>query len=167
MRRREMVFLILFLGLLGAGFALLSYAPVNDHLVEPFTALVAKASGGALRLLGQPVEMDGTVIRGPRFAVNIRNGCNGLETLIIFVSAVLAFPAPWRSRILGLVLGSVAIQAINLVRVVALYFTGAYAPAWFDSSHTVIWQTIVILCGVLLWVFWATRFVPRPAPAER
>jgi exosortase H (IPTLxxWG-CTERM-specific) len=166
MRRREVVFLLLFLGLLAGGFAVLSYNPVNDQVVEPFTALVARTSGAALRLIGQPVEMDGTVIRGPRFAVNIRNGCNGVETLIIFASAVLAFPAPWRSRALGLILGSVAIQAVNLVRVVALYLTGAYAPSWFDSSHTVIWQTIVILCGVLLWVFWATRFVPRPAGAE-
>jgi exosortase/archaeosortase family protein len=87
--------------------------------------------------------------------------------MIIFASAVLAFPAPWRARGIGLLLGSAAIQAINLVRVVALYLTGAYAPSWFDDAHTVIWQTVVILCGVLLWVFWATRFVPRPAPVER
>jgi exosortase H (IPTLxxWG-CTERM-specific) len=167
MKRREVVFLAVFLALLGGGFALLAFNPVNDHVVEPFTAGVARASGFALRAIGQPVVMDGTVIRSPRFAVNIRNGCNGLETMIIFWSAVLAFPAPWRAKILGLALGSLAIQAINLVRVVALYLTGAYAPSWFDSSHTVIWQTVVILCGVLLWVFWATRFVPRPAAAER
>ena len=166
MRRREVVFLAVFLALLGGGFALLAYQPVNDRVVEPFTGLVARASGGALRLLGQPVQMEGTVIRGPSFAVNIRNGCNGIETLVIFWSAVLAFPAPWRSRLLGLLVGSAAIQAVNLVRVVALYLTGAYAPAWFDRSHTVVWQTIVILCGVLLWVFWATRLVPARAPGE-
>lgn len=165
MRRREVVFLLTFLALLAGGFALLAWNPVNDRLVEPFTAGVARASGAALRLIGQPVAMEGTVIRGPRFAVNIRNGCNGLETLIIFWSAVLAFPAPWRSRFIGFMLGSLAIQAVNLVRVIALYLTGAYAPGWFDSSHTVIWQTVVILCGVLLWVLWATRFVPRPVPA--
>ncbi len=169
MKRREIVFLVTFLVLLGGGFALLAFNPVNDRVVEPFTAVVARASGVALRAIGQSVAMEGTVIRGPEFAVNIRNGCNGLETMIIFWSAVLAFPAPWRARLLGLALGSLAIQAINLVRVVALYLTGAYAPSWFDSSHTVIWQTVVILCGVLLWVFWATRFVPRPdpAPADR
>lgn len=165
MRRRELVFLLTFLALLAGGFSLLAWNPVNDRLVEPFTAGVARVSGATLRLIGQPVAMEGTIIRGPRFAVNIRNGCNGLETLIIFWSAVLAFPASWRSRLVGLALGSLAIQAVNLVRVVALYLTGAYAPRWFDSSHTVIWQTVVILCGVLLWVLWATRFVPRPAPA--
>src|SRR5205823_6180960 len=100
-----------------------------------------------------------------RFAVNIKNGCNGVEALIIFVAAVLSFPATWRSRTIGLLLGTVAIQLINLVRVVALFLTGAYLPKMFESSHTVIWQTIVILCAVLLWIFWANRFAVTPAPA--
>jgi len=30
----------------------------------------------------------------------------------------------------------------------------------------VIWQTVVILFGVLLWIFWANRFAAPAAPAE-
>ena len=164
--RRELTFLILFLVLLGGGFTLISVNWVNDHAVEPFTAGVAEASGLALNLLGQDVTMQGTVIRGPRFAVNIRNGCNGIEAMLIFLAAVLAFPASWRSRLIGLALGILAIQIVNLVRVVALFLTGVYFPRLFDSSHTVIWQTIVILFGVLLWIFWANRFATPAAPAE-
>lgn len=164
--RRELTFLILFLVLLAGGFTLISVNWVNDHAVEPFTAGVARASGLALNLLGQDVTMQGTVIRGPRFAVNIRNGCNGIEAMLIFLAAVLAFPASWRSRLIGLALGILAIQIVNLVRVVALFLTGVYFPRLFDSSHTVIWQTIVILFGVLLWIFWANRFAAPAAPAE-
>lgn len=157
-RRQEIVFLALFLGILAAGFTLLSLNPVNDRVVEPFTAGVAKASGLALDLIGQDVDMEGTIIKNRRFAVNIKNGCNGVETMIIFLAAVLAFPASWRARGIGLGLGFLAIQAVNLVRVVALFLTGAYFPSFFDSSHTVVWQTIVILFGVLLWIFWAGRY---------
>ncbi len=156
-RRRQILFLVLFVVILAGSFTLLSVNWVNDHLVVPFTAWVAWTSGEALRLLGQPVVLSGTVIRGPSFAVNIENGCNGVETVVIFLAAVLAFPARWRARLAGLVLGVVAIQAINLVRVVALYLTGAYLPAFFDTSHTVIWQTVVILCGLGLFVIWASR----------
>jgi hypothetical protein len=39
--------------------------------------------------------------------------------------------------------------------------TGAYLPSLFDTSHTVIWQTLVILSGVLLWLVWASRLGPR------
>ncbi|HEY7213335.1 MAG TPA: exosortase H [Thermoanaerobaculia bacterium] len=164
--RRELTFLILFLVLLGGGFTLISLNWVNDHAVEPFTAAVARASGVALNLLGQGVTMQGTVIRNSRFSVNIRNGCNGVEAMLIFLAAVLAFPATWRSRLAGLALGILAIQIVNLVRVVALFLTGVYFPRIFESSHTVIWQTIVILFGVLLWIFWANRFATRAAPAE-
>jgi hypothetical protein len=41
--------------------------------------------------------------------------------------------------------------------------TGVYFPALFDSSHTVVWQTVVILFAVLLWIFWAQRFAVRPS----
>ena len=164
--RRELTFLILFAVLLGGSFTLVSVNWVNDHVVEPFTAGIARVSGATLDLLGQDVRMQGTIIRGSRFAVNIRNGCNGVEAMLIFLAAVLAFPAPWRARLLGLALGVVAIQAVNLVRVVALYLTGAYFPTWFDASHTVVWQTVVILFSVLLWILWANRLgAPRePTP---
>jgi exosortase H (IPTLxxWG-CTERM-specific) len=163
--RREIVFLILFVVLLAGSFTLISVNWVNDHAVEPFTGAIARTSGAVLNLLGQHVTMQGTIIRGPRFAVNIRNGCNGVEAMLIFLAAVLAFPAPWAWRLGGLVLGTVAIQLINLVRVVSLYLTGVYFPRIFDASHTVVWQSIVILCGVLLWLLWANRLPARNAPA--
>lgn len=160
--RRELTFLILFAVLLGGSFTLVSVNWVNDHVIEPFTGGIARVSGATLDLLGQDVRMQGTIIRGRRFAVNIRNGCNGVEAMLIFLAAVLAFPAPWRARLVGLAIGVVAIQAVNLVRVVALFLTGAYFPSWFDASHTVIWQTIVILFSVLLWILWANRLgAPR------
>jgi exosortase H (IPTLxxWG-CTERM-specific) len=163
--RQEITFLVLFLLILGGGFTLISVNWVNGHLIEPFTSAIASASRMALNGLGQHVAQTGTVLTSPRFAVNIKNGCNGVEALIIFVAAVLSFPATWRSRAIGLLLGTVAIQLVNLIRVVALFLTGAYLPKLFESSHTVIWQTIVILCAVLLWIFWANRYAVAPAPA--
>lgn len=163
--RRELTFLVLFAVLLGGSFTLVSVNWVNDHVVEPFTAGIARVSGATLDFLGQDVRMQGTIIRGSRFAVNIRNGCNGVEAMLIFLAAVLAFPAPWRARLLGLALGVVAIQAVNLVRVVALYLTGAYFPSFFDASHTVVWQTVVILFSVLLWILWANRLGAPRQPA--
>lgn len=160
--RQEIIFLTVFLVLLGGSFTLISLNSVNESVIEPFTAGIAKVSNVALNLIGQGTDIDGTRIENERFAVNIKNGCNGVETMLIFCSAVLAFPAPWRSKFLGLGIGLVAIQFVNLIRVVALFLTGAYFPKLFDTSHTVIWQTLVILAGVLLWIFWANRFAAPP-----
>ena len=160
--RRELGFLTFFVLILATSFTLISWNPVNDRVIEPFTGAIARAGGATLNLLGQDTKMNGTIIRSERFAVNIRNGCNGVEAMLIYFAAVLAFPASWKSRLLGVALGFVAIQLVNLVRVVALFLTGVYFPRLFDSSHTVIWQTVVILSGVLLWILWANRFAELP-----
>jgi exosortase H (IPTLxxWG-CTERM-specific) len=160
--RQEIRFLALFVLILAGGFAFIAWTPVNDRVIEPVTGAIATTSRALLNLFGQQVVQTGTTLTSPRFAVNIRNGCNGVEALIIFVAAVLSFPATWRSRALGLGLGTVAIEVVNLIRVVALFLTGAYVPKLFESSHTVIWQTIVILCAVLLWIFWASRYAVAP-----
>ena len=164
--RQEIQFLLLFALVLLGSFTLLSWTPVNDHVVEPFTAGIARVSGVTLNLLGQDITRTDTVLRSPRFAVNIRNGCNGVEAMVILLAAIVAFPATWGARLAGLALGIVVIQLVNLVRVVALFLTGAYMPSLFDSSHTVIWQSIVILSAVLLWMYWARRFALPARPAS-
>jgi exosortase H (IPTLxxWG-CTERM-specific) len=155
--QRSAFFVARFLALLVVFYFVVASHPVNDRVVVPFTAGVARVSAAVLNGLGERVTVSGTSIRSPRFAVEIENGCNGIETALLFGSAVLAFPAPWRRRLLGLLLGFAAIQIINLVRVVTLFWVGAHRPALFNASHTVLWQSIVVLCGVLLFLLWAAR----------
>ena len=156
-RRRSWLFLARFLGLLIAFALLVSWKPVNDHVIVPFTAGVAHASAAILNVLAERVTVVGTEIRSAGFGVDIENGCNGVETALLFCAAVLAFPASWRARGMGLVLGFLAIQAINLIRVVSLFWIGRHHPVLFSSAHTVIWQSAVVLAGVLLFLLWASR----------
>jgi exosortase H (IPTLxxWG-CTERM-specific) len=163
--RRPLAFLARFAGLLVLSYFALAARPVNDAVVVPFTAGIARVCGAILGALGEPVAVEGTQIRSPAFSVEIENGCNGLETVLLFVCAVLAFPAPWKRRLAGLALGFAAIEMFNLVRVVTLFWIGAHRPSLFGASHTVVWQTLVVLFGVLLFLVWAARAragQPRP-----
>ncbi len=168
---RPLAFLARFGVLLVLSYFALAARPVNDALVVPFTAGIARVCGGILGALGEPVAVAGTRIQSPAFAVEIENGCNGLETVLLFGCAVLAFPAPWKRRLVGLAVGLVAIEAFNLVRVVTLFWIGAHRPSLFGPSHTVVWQTLVVLFGVLLFLGWAARARqgqrrPEPSPAK-
>ncbi len=165
-RNRQIRFLVIFILVLGIGFTLISLPAINDSLVVPFTAGIAKVSAGVLDVIGQDVTLDGVQIRNQAFAVEILNGCNGIEAMTIFLAAVLAYPASWKSKAIGLVGGMIAIQIVNLIRVVALFLTGVYWPSFFHSSHTVIWQTVVIAAAVLLWIFWADRLAGPTATPE-
>jgi exosortase H (IPTLxxWG-CTERM-specific) len=155
--KRSALFLVRFVVLLVVFYAIVASHPVNDAVIVPFTGAIARASAAILNVLGERVTVLGTEIRSSRFAVAIENGCNGVETALLFGAAVLAFPAPWKRRLLGLLLGFVAIQIINLVRVVTLFLVGVHWPALFGTSHTILWQSIVVLCGVLLFLLWAAR----------
>jgi len=160
--RREVTFLALFVVLLGGSFTLISLNWINDHAIEPFTGGIARLSGAVLNLLGQHVALRGTVIQGPHFAVNIRNGCNGVEAMMVLASAMLAFPATFRSRLAGLLAGSAAIQILNLVRVSSLVWLGEHHREFFDFVHVGVWQSIVILAAVVMFVFWSWKFAEKP-----
>jgi len=162
--RPEVRFLILFLVILGASFTVIALNQINDLFVDPYTALIAQVSGAVLRIFGEPASVNGCVVSSPRFAVTIYNGCNGLITSLIFVSGVLAFPARWKAKAIGVVGGLIAIQLINLVRIVSLFYIGIYLPDHFDDAHIFIWQSLVIVAGVALWVLWAQYFA---VPAKR
>jgi exosortase H (IPTLxxWG-CTERM-specific) len=163
-RRRSLGFLVRFVVFLVVFYFLVAAKPVNDHVIVPFTGWIAAASGVVLNAIGEKVVVAGTEIRSGTFGVNIENGCNGVETALLLAAAVLAFPAGWRQRLTGFMLGFLAIQVLNLIRVVSLVWIGRHRPALFDSSHTVIWQSAVVLFGVLIFLLWASRQRPRLAP---
>ena len=154
-QRPDARFLVIFLAILGVAFTTIALNKVNDAVVIPYTGFVARLSGAVLGLLGEDITVAGCDVSSPRFAVTIYNGCNGLITSLIFVSGVLAFPASWRAKAVGVVAGLLAIQGINLVRIVSLYYIGVFLPDYFDESHILIWQSLVILAGVGLWIVWA------------
>jgi exosortase H (IPTLxxWG-CTERM-specific) len=156
-RRRSVGFLVRFVVLLVVFYFIVASRPVNDAVIVPFTAGIASVSGVILNALGERAEVVGTEIRSSSFGVNIENGCNGVETALLFGAAVLAFPASWVHRLVGLFLGFVAIQFLNLFRVITLFWIGLHRPALFNSSHTVIWQSVVVLFGVVLFLLWASR----------
>ena len=163
-QRPESRFLILFLSILAVSFTVVALHSVNDAFVVPYTTLIARMSGFILGLIGEDITIKGVILSSPRFTVTIYNGCNGLITSLIFISGVLAFPARWQAKVIGVVGGLISIQIINLIRIISLFYIGIYLPQFFNQSHIFIWQSIVILAGVSLWVFWAHTLA---APARK
>src|SRR5258708_33721024 len=98
---RQTRFLIVFAVLLIAFYALITIGWVDTHAVLPFTGALARISGAALNLIGERVHVDGTIIAGPRFAVDIRGGCNGLQAGVFVWAAMPALPAPRPTPVIG------------------------------------------------------------------
>lgn len=142
--------------------------PPGQALVKPWTAFVASASSAAIRAFDGDAESSGVVLRSRStgFAISIQAGCNGVEALLVLAAAMLAWPASWRQRVAGLVLGAVAIQALNLARVVSLFYLGQWNREWFDWAHLYAWQALIMLDALIVWLLWI-RNVDPPAGRSR
>ena len=164
MRRENLVFLAKFFAGLIVAYAVVALNPVNDHVVVPFTAAITQLSGAILRGMGESVVVHNTILASPRFSVNVNNGCNGIEAMIMLLAAIVAFRAPMRARLAGLFFGTLLVQALNQLRIVTLYLIGAYRPQLFDLFHTAIWQIVVVGAAVLFFLVWSTRNAPPRVP---
>jgi exosortase H (IPTLxxWG-CTERM-specific) len=145
-------------------------APVQHALVEPWTGLVTQGSRRVLDLFDPAVISYANVLASTRtgFAVSIEAGCNGVEAALVLLAAILAFRAPWRQKAMGMVAGLAAVQVLNVIRVVTLFYVGQWSPRAFEWAHLYVWQTLIIVDVLVVWLLWM-RWVglrePSGAPA--
>lgn len=164
--------LLTFILILLALFTIELAGPVQTWLIQPFTALIAQISAALLQTFDSTVQAQGVVLsnRLSGAAVSIQPGCNGVEAMIVVMAAILATPATWKQKQVGIGLGFAAIQALNLARIISLFYLLQWNPVWFEWAHLYLWQALIMLDGLvvyLLWVRWLPVPAPRPvAPAE-
>lgn len=147
-------------------FVVVRLSVVQATVVAPYTRFVASSSRVALRLFGIDATGTGTRVVSPEFAVNILNVCNGVEVTAILFAVILAFPARWKYKLLGLAVGYPVIFLVNLARIVVLFFLGFQHPDVFETAHYYYAQAFVILATVAVWLAWVSRYSAYGAKSD-
>lgn len=149
-------FFLLFLGLQLSLFGLNMLSWVQQHLVLPWTALLARICAGLVVWFDDTAAASGKVLWNhvTGFGVSIEPGCNGIEACIVLFAAVMAFPSTWRHKLVGLLAGFAAVQALNVVRVISLFYLGQWNMAVFDFAHEFLWQGLIMLDVLIVWLLW-------------
>lgn len=157
--------MVLFLVLLMVLFALELMGPVQDAVIMPFTGLLADISAWIVMLFDSTAEAEGIILRSLAngVAVAIMPGCNGVEAMIVLTAAMLAFPSPLKHKLIGLLIGFIAIQALNLVRIISLFYLLQWNFTWFQWFHLYLWQALIILDAMIVFIIWL-RMLPPPEP---
>ena len=157
-------FMLLFLAILAVLFAAELLQPVDRHVIVPFTSAIAQVCVWIVHTFDPHAIAYGKILQSTSdgFAISIERGCNGVEAVIILVAAMLAFPAPWKHKLAGIGVGFVAIQAMNLLRIISLFYLGQWNRTWFDWFHLYLWQALIVLDALVVFLFWL-RWLPREA----
>jgi exosortase family protein XrtM len=165
----EFTFALLFLTI----FAVLSslYAMARDTAIERLLidTLTVKPSAVLITLFSpnEPVTAQGPRLVSPFARLSILNGCEGIETMLLLIAAVLAYAAPWRKKLLGVTMGTLLIYTLNQARIVLLYYAFRHDRELFHLLHGYVLPLILVASAGLFFLWWLGRRAPdgTPAPA--
>lgn len=148
-------------------FALELMGPVREFVIIPFTGLIAAVSASITQFFDSSVISSGITLRSATTgtAVSIQPGCNGVEAMICLTAAIFAFPAPFINKLYGLFFGFIAIQLLNIVRIISLFYLLQWDKDWFEWAHLYLWQALIILDALIVFIIWV-RFLPEPENEE-
>ncbi len=149
-------FALIYVGLMGAFFALISFRPVQNiiDLNGIYTTGVVIVTSKILGAVGIPCSCRGSVISLPSIALDVKFGCNGLEAVMIYSVAVIAFPSSWRNRLFGIFAGFAVIQTVNILRIAGLAYSGIHFRRIFDYIHIYVAQGMMIAVSLGVFFFY-------------
>lgn len=156
-------FIALFVTVLALLFGIEMLKPVQTAVIHPWTNFLAWFSAQLMTVFDADVLSYGRILQSKAtgFGVSIEAGCNGIEAAIILIAGMVAFPAPWKLKLLGIAAGCVAVQAANVLRVISLYYLGKWDKEVFDFAHLYLWQALIMLDVLAVWLLWIRAVAKR------
>ena len=163
-------FLFLFCGVLAALFAIEMLKPVQEAVIQPFTALLATISTAVILPFDDTVIAQGRVLRDATtgFAVSIEAGCNGVEAAIVLIAGIVAFPASLTKKVIAILAGFLFVQALNIVRIISLFYLGQWNYTVFEWFHLYLWPVLIMLDVLIVFAIylqWLGKQQTQPEPA--
>lgn len=162
-------FLWLFPVCLLIGFGLLQ-APFSRPLVNGTTTLLVKACAFVVRIFGGSAVARENILMNPSsgFSISVEDTCNASNVIILLGAAVLAFPARWRQKIKGFVMGALVLHIVNFFRIISLFYLAQYNFTWFEFAHWYVWEGLMMIVTLVLFWIWVedSRGNPQPAPSK-
>ena len=146
-------FLLVFPVCLAIGFGLLS-APFSRPVVDRSTAVLVEVCAFLVRMCGGHAVAQQNFLRNPisGFEIAVEDTCNASDVVILLCAAIVAFPAGWRHKVKGMAIGALLLHAVNLVRIISLFYLGQYRASWFEFSHLYVWEGLMMVFTLV--VFW-------------
>ena len=145
--------------------ALLIWIAGNETVMGGVQRVLARITSGVLNGFGHRTVVAGSTVSSEIFGITVVTACTGLFTTGLFLIAVIAYPTGWRSKLIGAGLGVGGLFLLNVFRLVSLHYIGVHLPGFLDPAHQLIWQSVLIVFAVALWLLWAGRWAHAPKRA--
>lgn len=132
---------------------------VEDLILAPTVHLINAVTAN------EQVELVSRAIVSPGSNLRITRGCEGIEMFILLIAAILAFPAGFKRRAQGLLVGAILAYVLSVVRLVSLHYILRYSPSAWEALHGLILPLGPIIVMALYFMRWSASAV-ETAPAD-
>ncbi len=123
--------------------------------IDPLLNLYASISSVLLNILGQGTQAVKQSVSSETFSVNIKQGCDAIAPMMLYLSAIVLYPISFKYKWQGLLGGILVLFTLNIIRIVTLYLSGVYGSmAFFDFMHIEFWQVLYVILTVIVWIIW-------------
>ena len=148
-------FVVLF-HLLPAPFARLYLLPISWLAAAVLNALGLQASIDTAGLVGGfcMLETEFTMLR-------VEFECTGLFSLFVYLGAVVAYPASFGRRAIGVAVGLPAFIAYSVSRLTVIGIIDHLAPWWLNWFHIYLMVLLNLGFFLFLWSVWVNRCARR------
>jgi exosortase H (IPTLxxWG-CTERM-specific) len=151
--------IILLVGLLGLGTLIGGWGALQNGLLGPWCEIAAELSAKLMHLFGSNVIQSGAVLLDPQTqkSIMVSRGCSGAVATFILVASIIVYPSCWRAKVLGIITGYMAVQGLNVTRIITLFQLNIYSEQLFGFAHAYLWQGLLmldVLVFLLLWLGW-------------
>ena len=163
-------FLLIFCSVLAVLFAIEMLNPVQEAVIHPFTAVLADVSTAVILPFDDTVIAQGRILRDATtgFAVSIEAGCNGVEAAIVLIAGIVAFPASIQHKVIAILAGFLFVQALNIVRIISLFYLGQWNYTVFEWFHLYLWPVLIMLDVLVVFAIylqWLGKRHPEAQPS--
>jgi exosortase H (IPTLxxWG-CTERM-specific) len=138
---------------------------LDSEAFRAYLGVLTRISGAFLNLFGSDIAVVGRRISNSAFSVEVAQGCDAIQVCSLLAAAVIAFPVGFKRKLRGLALGILLLQILNLLRIITLFWIGAYFSSVFHTAHVVVWPGILITVTIVTWILWV-RWETRAADSS-
>jgi exosortase family protein XrtF len=136
------------------------YVEYFEPNADPITSVVTRHVALILSVFHDGVTIGSTIrTHIPMFLnddriINVFEGCNGVNVMIVYVSFLVAFSGTWKKFLYFLLAGAAIIYVMNLVRVALLFEVALNFPNQLYFFHKFLFTGIIYAVVFVIWYFW-------------
>ena len=167
--RPALMFLGKFLALYFAGNILYGvYIESTGNRPDSITRMVTDQTGWLLDIVGYETHVEDhpdqpkvSLENDGKRVLNVYEGCNGINVIIVFIAFLFAFGGPVKSLSVFIPVGLLIIHFFNLLRIGLLFYLALNNSTQFYYYHKYFFTATLYLVVFVLWTIWVIWFNER------